>query len=85
MLSLSPNKKMSKDDTDRLRRVEFTKFVGFGKDDLIIQGWFHLWSEKPYVVAIVEADDGQIYEVEPKRLRFLKSQIPPEYDGLINK
>jgi predicted nucleotidyltransferase len=78
--------KMSSDNTDRLRRVEFTKFVDLsGKNDLVIQGWFHRWSEKPYVVAIVEADDGKVYEVEPKRLRFLTLQIPPEYDDIVKK
>ena len=76
---------MSNEHGDRLRRVEFTMFVDFGKDDLILRGWFHRWSEQPYVVAIIEADDGQVYEVEPKRVRFFPSQIPPEYDSIVER
>ena len=76
---------MSNHDAETLRRVQFTQFVDFGVEDLIIQGWFHCWSHNPYVRAIVEADDGQVHEVEPKRLRFMKTPIPPEYDDIIER
>lgn len=77
---------MTKNGTTALRRVQFTRFVEFGKPAQVVEGWFHRWAQKPdQVVAIVEADDGQVYEVVPTDLKFLKRQIPSEYDDIITR
>lgn len=85
-------------DDFRGRRVECTGVWGGQMYGPTFEGYFIRWGEKlnsitdnrsvygaAEVVAIVEGDDGQVYEVPASRVRFLRRQIPAEYDDIVNK
>ena len=85
---------------DRLRYVEIRGTWGKADNFYPpLRGKFHRWGEKlnyvtdghsklygaAEVVAIVEAEDGHVYEVPVDKLQFLIRPIPSEYDDILTR